>query len=130
MRNIKQNKTKVSTYYCKMRMRSVLNREFFNWNQLNFEFYANWRRKLQVYEKKRKEDEMKWNKVKYDDDIWYLLKLINENFTMRKPEIGTENEKLERIKWNKKEKRKRSLYALPFWLIWVLQRAPLLMYSF
>lgn len=128
MRNIKQNKTKVSTYYCKMRMRSVLNREFFNWNQLNFEFYANWRRKLQVYENKRKENEMKWNKVKYDDDIWYLLKLINENFTMRKPEIGTENEELERKKWNKKEK--RSLYALPFWLIWVLQRAPLLMYSF
>lgn len=54
--------------------------------------------------KQKKEKKMKWNKVKYDDDIWYLLKHINENFTMRKPEIGTEKEELERKKWNKKEK--------------------------
>lgn len=57
-------------------MQSVLNREFFNWNQLNFEFYANWSRMLQVYENKRekKMKEKRMNKVIDDDDIWYLLK--------------------------------------------------------
>lgn len=59
-----------------MRMQSVLNREFFNWNQLNFEFYANWRRMLQVYENKR-EKKMKEKRMKQGRWWWHLVPFKN-----------------------------------------------------